>query len=45
MKREADTDDDGSPATIEVFSGLYVNENAEVLGDDFDSVFKERVNK
>lgn len=42
-KRETDTDDDGAPATIEVFSGLYVNENAEVLGDDFDSVFKEKV--
>jgi hypothetical protein len=42
-KRETDIGDDGSPATIEVFSGLYVNENAEVLGDDFDSVFKEKV--
>lgn len=40
-KRE--TDEDGLPATIEVFSGLYVNENAEVLDDDFDSVFKEKV--
>jgi len=43
-KRDADTDndEDGLPATIEVFSGLYVNENAEVLGDDYDSVFKEK---
>lgn len=40
-KRQAD--DEGLPATIEVFSGLYVNENAEVLNDDADSVFKERV--
>lgn len=40
-KRE--TDEEGSPATIEVFSGLYVNENAEVLDDDFDSVFREKV--
>lgn len=37
-------DDDGLPATIEVFSGLYVNENVEVSDDDDgDSVFKERV--
>ncbi|XP_058055346.1 cuticlin-4 [Anopheles bellator] len=36
------TDEEGQPATIEVFSGLHVNENAEVLGDDADSVFKER---
>lgn len=42
-KRETDSDEEGLPATIEVFSGLYVNENAEVLGDDFDSVFKEKV--
>lgn len=42
-KRETDSDDDGLPATIEVFSGLYVNENAEVIGDDYDSVFKEKV--
>lgn len=42
-KRETDTEEDGLPATIEVFSGLYVNENAEVLDDDFDSVFKEKV--
>nr|XP_029722485.1 uncharacterized protein LOC115263328 [Aedes albopictus] len=39
-KRQAD--DEGLPATIEVFSGLYVNENAEVLNDDADSVFKEK---
>jgi hypothetical protein len=43
-KRATDDEDDGSvPATIEVFSGLYVNENAEVIDDDYDSVFKEKV--
>jgi hypothetical protein len=42
-KREADDTDDGVPATIEVFSGLYVNENAEVIDDDYDSVFREKV--
>lgn len=42
-KREADDSDDGVPATIEVFSGLYVNENAEVIDDDYDSVFREKV--
>lgn len=41
-KRETDSDEDGLPATIEVFSGLYVNENAEVIGDDYDSVIKEK---
>jgi hypothetical protein len=43
LKREADDSDDGVPATIEVFSGLYVNENAEVLDDDFDAVHREKV--
>lgn len=41
-KRETDSSDDGLPATIEVFSGLYVNENAEVFGDEYDSVFREK---
>lgn len=36
------SDDEGLPATIEVFSGLYVNENAEVINDDGDTVFKEK---
>nr|XP_040222245.2 cuticlin-3 [Anopheles coluzzii]XP_040222246.2 cuticlin-3 [Anopheles coluzzii]XP_049463830.1 cuticlin-3 [Anopheles coluzzii] len=36
------TDEEGQPATIEVFSGLHVNENAEVLSDDADSVLKEK---
>ncbi|KAL9917401.1 uncharacterized protein LOC119640917 isoform X1 [Glossina fuscipes] len=35
-------DEDGMPATIEVFSGLYVNENVEVNEGDDDSVFKEK---
>jgi hypothetical protein len=44
IKRETETtDDEGAPATIEVYSGLYVNENAEVLDDDADSVFREKV--
>lgn len=36
--------DDGQPATIEVYSGLYVNENAEIV-EGSDSVFAEKVNK
>lgn len=41
-KRDVDDNDDGHPATIEVYSGLYVNENAEVIDGD-DSVFAEKV--
>lgn len=42
-KRQADgKDDEGSPATIEVYSGLYVNENADISESDDDSVFKEK---
>lgn len=41
-KRATDEDEDGLPATIEVFSGLYVNENAEVIDDGYDSVLKEK---
>lgn len=37
-----DEDDDGHPATIEVYSGLYVNENAEVI-EGADDVLKEKV--
>lgn len=37
------TEDEGQPATIQVYSGLYVNENAEVLDNDQDSVFAEKV--
>lgn len=36
-----DSIDDGHPATIEVYSGLYVNENAEIIDGD-DSVFAEK---
>lgn len=36
-------DDDGLPATIEVYSGLYVNENNDSSESDDDSVFRERV--
>ncbi|XP_055532222.1 uncharacterized protein LOC129722640 [Wyeomyia smithii] len=41
-RQKRETDDEGLPATIEVFSGLYVNENAEVISDDADSVFREK---
>ncbi|XP_059224865.1 uncharacterized protein LOC106086656 isoform X2 [Stomoxys calcitrans] len=44
-KRQANNDnkdEEGSPATIEVFSGLYVNENVDVSEGDDDSVSKER---
>lgn len=34
--------DDGQPATIEVYSGLYVNENAEIVEGSDDSVFAEK---
>ncbi|KAM7344684.1 zona pellucida domain-containing protein piopio isoform 1-T2 [Cochliomyia hominivorax] len=35
-------DEEGSPATIEVFSGLYVNENVDVTEGDDDSITKEK---
>lgn len=35
--------DEGHPATIEVYSGLYVNENAEIVEGTDDSVFAEKV--
>ncbi|XP_067632847.1 uncharacterized protein pio [Eurosta solidaginis] len=35
-------DEDGQPATIEVYSGLYVNENVDVSEGDDDAVLKER---
>uniref|UniRef100_A0A2M4DLY2 ZP domain-containing protein n=1 Tax=Anopheles darlingi TaxID=43151 RepID=A0A2M4DLY2_ANODA len=41
-KRQSGREEDGEPAMIEVFSGLRVNENAEVISDDADSVFKEK---
>lgn len=39
-----DDNDEGHPATIEVYSGLYVNENAEIIEGSDDSVFAEKVN-
>ncbi|XP_053688967.1 cuticlin-3 [Sabethes cyaneus] len=42
QRQKRETEDEGLPATIEVFSGLYVNENAEVISDDADSVFREK---
>jgi hypothetical protein len=43
-RRRQDSGDDGSPATIEVFNGLYVNEGADTTGlDSFDDVSRERV--
>lgn len=53
-RRDAANDDevkgveglDGTPATIEVYSGLYVNEASDVSKSDFsDDVFKERVSR
>jgi hypothetical protein len=44
-KRDTTSDEEGLPATIEVFSGLHVNEDAEVINDDYDSVFKERADE
>ncbi|XP_034475961.1 uncharacterized protein LOC117782951 [Drosophila innubila] len=43
-KRQASDgkDDDAMPATIEVFSGLYVNENENANDSDEDAVFKEK---
>lgn len=37
--------DGGTPATIEVYSGLYVNEASDIAGksDLSDDVFRERV--
>lgn len=46
-KRDTKTNDsnfdEGHPATIEVYSGLYVNENAEITEGTDDSVFAEKV--
>ncbi|XP_043645823.1 uncharacterized protein LOC122615054 [Drosophila teissieri] len=35
-------EEDGLPATIEVFSGLYVNENENANDSDEDAVYKEK---
>lgn len=45
-KRQTSVDskeEDGLPATIEVFSGLYVNENENSNESDDDAVYKEKV--
>lgn len=43
-RRDTDGDKDGStPATIEVYSGLYVNEATDIKGDVNDDVAKEKV--
>lgn len=42
-KRQAEgKDEEGLPATIEVYSGLYVNENADVAEGEDDTVSKEK---
>lgn len=38
-----DTNEEGHPATIEVYSGLYVNEDAEIIEGNDDSVFAVKV--
>lgn len=50
LRRQASTDDtnvdnEGTPATIEVYSGLYVNEANDLakVGLDDDSVYSEKV--
>lgn len=48
LKRQAatpDSGDDGTPATIEVYSGLYVNEANDLAkaGQEEDSVYSEKV--
>ena len=37
------TDEEGAPATIEVYSGLYVNEATDGKNDLVDNVHKEKV--
>lgn len=39
-----DTSEEGAPATIEVYSGLYVNEATDGKNDIVDHVQKEKVN-
>ncbi|KAJ9574705.1 hypothetical protein L9F63_008118, partial [Diploptera punctata] len=42
-RRDADSDKDGgTPATIEVYSGLYVNEASDIKGDVSDDVAREK---
>lgn len=43
-RRDADGDKDGgTPATIEVYSGLYVNEATDIKGDVNDDIAREKV--
>lgn len=43
-RRDADSDKDGgTPATIEVYSGLYVNEATDIKGDVSDDIAREKV--
>lgn len=47
LRRQANTDSgEGTPATIEVYSGLYVNEANDLAkaGIDEDSVYSQKVN-
>lgn len=42
-RRDADSDKDGgTPATIEVYSGLYVNEATDIKGDVNDDIAREK---
>jgi len=42
-RRDADSDKDGgTPATIEVYSGLYVNEATDIKGDVSDDIAREK---
>ena len=43
--KEVATLDGGTPATIEVYSGLYVNEASDVASKSPDDVFRERVRR
>lgn len=46
-KQQQNPDDieDGAPATIQVYSGLYVNEGADLAGSLEDDVYREKVIK
>jgi hypothetical protein len=44
QRRDTDGDKDGgTPATIEVYSGLYVNEATDIKGDVNDDIAREKV--
>lgn len=43
-RRDANNNKDGgTPATIEVYSGLYVNEATDIKGDVSDDIAREKV--